>query len=595
MHEPNTVQADLSRKILDGKYELLQLIGRGSSGSVYKALQMHLARTVAIKILNSDLSANKEKLKRFQSEARIASQLDHENLVTTYSFGITEDNRPYVVLKYIAGVSLESYITNTGALSISQAKTLFSQICWALQAVHSNEIVHRDVSAANIFIEDTGESLKAYLGDFGLAKSLDLEPGQQKLTATGVVLGTPSYMSPEQCLNGIVDKRSDIYSLGAVIFKTLLGRTPFEAETEIALMHKHLHERLQLSSADRAKIGSQFTNIIVNCLEKDPSKRYQSASKLLEAIERIEINKQKPAIVCPKKLLFGFVLSVLVISGISTMDKFRLPNKQQKVSRSTPYVKPLATSNLLEACQTVAEEINTSKPLAEQNAKELEQEINKRLASNPGKDKKDDLLAALAKIEVARISSMIHQLKPDKARSRLEDLKALAAQIHKDVQVKSLVMLLDASLTENDKECESKIDEYMEYCRNQHMMSNDIQREKVFWGVLCYLNSASKFAIAHKYCQKALSHTGNARAVDVANILTQQMLCEKKLGLEDKFQYSSKALANLIGDCPDKREMASTIIAQANYCLSLDEPELASQLRSIHHRLLKEGETKLEE
>ena len=228
--------------VLDGKYTLLSKLGEGGMGSVYLAEQATMGRQVAIKVLRREFSQNRTAIKRFLREARAASKLGHPNTITVYDFGQSNDGLLYLVMERLSGRPLADILDQDGALTPQRAAHIFGQICDSLAEAHKAGITHRDLKPENIFIEQkVGNDDFVKVLDFGIAK-MQGDDATGQATATGMICGTPSYMSPEQAMGKDIDGRSDIYALGVLLYEMLTNEKPFEGDTPMEVMLKHINE-----------------------------------------------------------------------------------------------------------------------------------------------------------------------------------------------------------------------------------------------------------------------------------------------------------------------------------------------------------------
>ncbi|HXJ56528.1 MAG TPA: serine/threonine-protein kinase [Verrucomicrobiae bacterium] len=265
-----------------GHYELLEEIGRGGMGIVYRARDLKLNRVVALKLILSGQFASKREVERFRAEAEAAARLDHPNIVPIYEVG-EQDGRPFYSMKFMEGGSLSAASSQAQpALSNRQAALLLAKIAHAVHHAHQRAILHRDIKPGNILLDASGEP---HMSDFGLAKCLDRA---NNLTLSGATLGSPSYMSPEQA--GSHDDRltiaMDTYSLGALLYHLLAGQPPFQAETPLATLQRVLHEDPMSPKSLRPETDPDLQTICLKCLEKEPARRYASADALADDLER---------------------------------------------------------------------------------------------------------------------------------------------------------------------------------------------------------------------------------------------------------------------------------------------------------------------
>lgn len=261
-----------------GNYQIVSELGRGGMGVVYKALQHSLNRTVAIKVLSAHLSHDEEFVKRFLREARLAAELNHPNVVTIHDVG-QHNSHYFIAMEHIRGASLASLLRN-GPLKPNRALHIAYQAATALAAAHARMIIHRDIKPDNIMVDPEG---RVKVTDFGLAKAIT---SNSNFTATGALLGTPLYMSPEQCRAEEVNTRSDIYSLGVVMFEMLVGKAPFTADTPFVTMRQIVENDFPAPSSIRRDIPESIDRLVLKMVAKDPASRCISAEAAAKDIAK---------------------------------------------------------------------------------------------------------------------------------------------------------------------------------------------------------------------------------------------------------------------------------------------------------------------
>ncbi|MCA9803941.1 MAG: protein kinase [Cyanobacteria bacterium HKST-UBA02] len=273
---------------LKGKYEFLKVVGAGGAGVIYKARQEPLGRLVAVKMIHSHLMSTTA-IKRFQQEAKTVSAISHPNVIGIHDFGISEENQPYMVMDYIEGMPLSDYIKENGPLGQELTTSISLQICDGLAHAHAKGVLHRDLKPNNLMVLplESG-ALHVKILDFGLAKILlEDEDESEHLTRTGETVGTPAYMSPEQVMGKQLDHRTDIYSLGCLIYHCLTGDPPFVGETKMETMLAQLNNKPRPINE---KMGDQtvdpaFDKILLKMLEKKPADRFQSMTQVKAALQ----------------------------------------------------------------------------------------------------------------------------------------------------------------------------------------------------------------------------------------------------------------------------------------------------------------------
>ncbi|MCL6617261.1 MAG: Stk1 family PASTA domain-containing Ser/Thr kinase, partial [Anoxybacillus ayderensis] len=263
-------------KRLNERYKIVSLLGGGGMANVYLARDMILDRDVAIKVLRFDFANDEQFIKRFRREAQAATSLNHENIVSIYDVG-EDEGVYYIVMEYVRGSTLKQYIQQHAPLSVPKALDIMEQLTSAIAHAHANRIIHRDIKPQNILIDEHG---KVKITDFGIAVALS----STTITQTNSVLGSVHYLSPEQARGGVATEKSDIYSLGIVMFELLTGRLPFSGESAVSIVLKHLQTETPSPKAWNPSIPQSVENVILKATAKDPFYRYQSVQEMNEDI-----------------------------------------------------------------------------------------------------------------------------------------------------------------------------------------------------------------------------------------------------------------------------------------------------------------------
>ena len=271
------IASSLIGAVLDGRYRLESKLGSGGMSTVYLARDETLERWVAIKVMHREISDQPDQIERFRREARAVAQLSHPNVVAVIDAG-EDGGHPYIVFEYIEGETLKDRIERLGRLPLDEAAAYAIEVGRGLAAAHARRLVHRDVKPQNVLIDAEG---RAKVTDFGIARSLESDG----LTKTGRVLGTTDYVSPEQAMGHAVDARTDIYSLGIVLYEMLTGEVPFKAETLVGVAMKHVNEEMPDVGQRRPEISSVLAAVIERATAKDPKKRHPDMPTFLADLE----------------------------------------------------------------------------------------------------------------------------------------------------------------------------------------------------------------------------------------------------------------------------------------------------------------------
>lgn len=288
--EPVKVAKDLSvGAIFANRYVIEKIVGRGGMGVVYRATDSRLDETVAIKTLPGDMmSRSSQELERFKREIRLARKITHRNVLRTYDYGEAEGVY-FISMEYVPGYTLSELLEENPRLAPRAAMGISRQICRGLEVAHEQGIIHRDIKPQNVLIDPKGE---VKVMDFGIARMAE---APEAMTSAGVIIGTPHYMSPEQVQGLALEARSDVYSLGVVIYEMICGQRPFDAPTLTAVLTAHIVQNPRPPIEIRPEIGAQVNAIILRCLAKNPAERYGNAGELLRELDRIQLSSAAAA------------------------------------------------------------------------------------------------------------------------------------------------------------------------------------------------------------------------------------------------------------------------------------------------------------
>jgi serine/threonine-protein kinase len=308
--------------IIAKRYEIIESLGRGGMGQVYRVYDKKIEGEVALKIIKPEISSSKKTIERFRNELKLAREISHRNICRMYD--LNEDEGTYfITMEYVPGENLKSFIRRSELLSIGKTINIAKQICDGLAEAHRQKVVHRDLKSSNIMIDKQGNTR---IMDFGIARFL----GSKDITDAGMRIGTPEYMSPEQAEAKETDHRSDIYSFGIVLYEMLTGRLPFEGDTSSIIVARHKREKPENPKTLNTQIPDALNRLVLKCLEKTPEQRYQNVEEILHELEDIEegittiekeVPKRKPitakeitvSLNLKKILIPAFVIVALVV------------------------------------------------------------------------------------------------------------------------------------------------------------------------------------------------------------------------------------------------------------------------------------------
>ena len=266
--------------IFAGRYQIIEELGKGGMGKVYRAVDKKLNEEVAIKLIKPEIALDKDTLARFQNELKVARKISHRNIGRMYEL-MEDQGLHFITMEYVPGEDLRSFLHRSKQLTVGTAVALAKEVCEGLAEAHRLGVIHRDLKPSNIIIDKDGN---ARIMDFGIARSLRTK----SMTGEGVIIGTPEYMSPEQVEGKDVDQRSDIYSLGVILYEMVTGRVPFEGETPLSVAVKQKTEVAPDPRKSNAQVTEDLSHVILKCLEKDKAKRYQDVADVQAELEKIE-------------------------------------------------------------------------------------------------------------------------------------------------------------------------------------------------------------------------------------------------------------------------------------------------------------------
>ena len=290
-----------------GRYQIIEELGRGGMGSVYKVLDNELKESTALKLLKPEIATDEKTIERFRNELKSARKISHKNVCRMYHLG-KKENTYYITMEYVAGEDLKSLMKKIGQLPVAKAISITKQVCEGLAEAHKLGIVHRDLKPQNIMIDKEGNAL---IMDFGIARSLETKG----ITGAGVMIGTPEYMSPEQVEGKETDQRSDIYSLGVILYEMVTGRAPFEGDTTLSIAMKHKNEIPINPKEFNALVSEDLSQLILRCMEKNKERRFQEANELFSELSKIGI--EGPEIKKPSETKWKSSIAVLPFADLS--------------------------------------------------------------------------------------------------------------------------------------------------------------------------------------------------------------------------------------------------------------------------------------
>ena len=312
---------DPSAVDLGERYQVRELLGQGGMGAVLLARDLELDRDVAVKLIRDDLADRPEVLARFRREVQLASQVTHPNVLRVYDLGESSGQR-FLTMQFVDGEDLGAVIKRDGPLEVARAVALFRQMASALAAAHERGVVHRDLKPQNVLVDEDGA---AFVADFGLASSAATTSDDVRITRTGVAIGTPLYMAPEQVAGSAADERSDLYALGLIFYEMLTGRLPFEGDTPLSVMTQRLSQEPVPLTRWRTDAPPYLRQLLERCLQREPSLRYQSADEVLRdldagRVERPVLGARRLWPIAAGLLLVGMLVALYFGLGLRRED-----------------------------------------------------------------------------------------------------------------------------------------------------------------------------------------------------------------------------------------------------------------------------------
>ncbi len=308
---------------LADKYRVEELLSQGGMGTVYRGTHILMDKTVAIKVLNPSLAADDTIVARFSREARAASRISHPHALNVTDFGESQNGVVFLIMEYLHGQTLKEVIQSAGPMPLPRVVEIVRQVCGALDAAHGEGVIHRDLKSDNIMLVDVGGGDWAKVLDFGIAKIKEPVGGttDPALTSPNLIIGTPQYMSPEQCSQTAeLDARSDIYSLGVILYELLSGHVPFMGESPTAIMMKHLQEPAPSLLDERKDVPASVGRVVARAMAKRPEDRYQSAGELAEALT-VAAQDEAPAAIAGAAAADRSTNRIVVPTGSNEMSR----------------------------------------------------------------------------------------------------------------------------------------------------------------------------------------------------------------------------------------------------------------------------------
>lgn len=553
--------------VVAGKFEILDLIGAGGWSTVYRARDTKLGRMVAFKLLRADLASTAEKMQRFEREARIISALSHPNICSVYDYGILPNGQPYLVLEYLTGQTIAEVILSSGVFSPQSTVALMKQTANALTAAHAKDIVHRDLKPANLMlVEERGVQLIKII-DFGLAKTLGALEADQ-LTHTGLTLGTPSYMSPEQVRGVVLDARSDVYSFGCIMYEMLTGICPISGRNTFEIMQNHL-EMVPSIPDPSEQIPQPLKDIVLRCLSKDASERYQSMAELEADLDSFgktgKLNRRKKPLlnlVSKQRQQVRFVgICAVVLAGLLfTWLQSPLRHESRPAlgasfeSKFQQLEKALQTDNSVEAKRLGGALIAELRASGKENSPQTVQ-VAKAMSTYLQKNEEREEAGRYILLALAAQDAMLPKGSDAYLKAHREAIAGLTSGDHKKIEpyYAELLSLTEARYGPSSKEvCQPLESLAWSQLVNRKYQQSDANFTRLFLLVKRYYNphdylyvhtlgnlswvdcNLGDFKKARIYAEQALTLVDDSSPRFHQDLLTTAGLAERKCGYYDK-------------------------------------------------------------
>jgi serine/threonine-protein kinase len=373
---------------LAGEYLLKAVLASGGHGAVYEAEHRILGRRAAVKVLHPHLTDQGEMLQRFVREARVVNQIRHPNIVDVYDFGMLPDGSPYYVMELLPGRTLSQLLNERGRLSPQRALAYLEPVCAALEAAHRAGVVHRDLKASNVAVVSEADPPVVKLLDFGIAKFIHPEPGQEGLTMAGQRLGTSQAMAPEQFRGGAIGPTTDVYALGVLLYQLLVGHYPFQSEDRLEVERMHLEAPPPRPSA-LASVPPAVDAVVLRCLEKEADRRYPDVASFHEALREAVRPASAERMTAPGRSVRAFALHAEVVLEDGAEDDAAYATVSEVLDaleqdlRAAGFVLAVQTGLALLGVRTLEEPARAEPRELLETARELHRRARERAAGTP--------------------------------------------------------------------------------------------------------------------------------------------------------------------------------------------------------------------